>query len=462
MLYQLYESQRALLSPVAEFASASSKLYTHPLSPFTHMPMAQRVAAGLELMHRLVKEYEKPEFGIHSVKVDGVDVAVQQQVAIDKPFCRLLRFKRFSDDPAALQRLKRQPTVLVVAPLSGHHSTLLRDTVRELLRDHKVFVTDWTDARMVPIEHGPFHLDDYVAYVQEFIRHIGPDVNVISVCQPTVPVLAAVSLMASAGEPTPRTMTMMGGPIDARKSPTAVNNLATNKSHGWFQSNVIYRVPTNYPGAGREVYPGFLQHSGFIAMNPDRHLKSHYDYFLDLVRGDDDNADGHRSFYDEYNAVLDMPAEYYLDTIKVVFQDFALVNGTWVVNGRPVRPQDIETTALLTIEGELDDISGAGQTRAAHALCTGVPKDRQFHYDAVGAGHYGIFSGRRWREKVYPVLRDFIATHQATKAGRARGQDAKRQASSHAARPPEARAARQAKHAARKRKPRTPRRSTAA
>ncbi|HUP07187.1 MAG TPA: polyhydroxyalkanoate depolymerase, partial [Caldimonas sp.] len=324
MLYQLYESQRALLSPVAEFASASSKLYTHPLSPFTHMPMAQRVAAGLELMHRLVKEYEKPEFGIHSVKVGGIDVAVQQQVAIAKPFCRLLRFKRFSDDPAVLQRLKGQPKVLVVAPLSGHHSTLLRDTVRELLRDHKVFLTDWTDARMVPIEHGPFHLDDYVAYVQDFIRHIGPDVNVISVCQPTVPVLAAVSLMASAGEPTPRTMTMMGGPIDARKSPTAVNNLATNKSHGWFESNVIYRVPTNYPGAGREVYPGFLQHSGFIAMNPDRHLKSHYDYFLDLVRGDDDNADGHRAFYDEYNAVLDMPAEYYLDTIKVVFQDFSL------------------------------------------------------------------------------------------------------------------------------------------
>jgi poly(3-hydroxybutyrate) depolymerase len=323
-----------------------------------------------------------------------------------------LRFKRFTDDQAVLGELKEQPTVLVVAPLSGHHSTLLRETVKMLLIDHKVYITDWTDARMVPTEAGPFHLDDYIYYVQEFIRHIGPEVNVISVCQPTVPVLAAVSLMASKGEFTPRTLTMMGGPIDARKSPTAVNNLAMNKSYEWFEYNVIYRVPVNYPGNGRRVYPGFLQHSGFIAMNPDRHLKSHYDYFMDLMRGDDDNADFHRTFYDEYNAVLDMPAEYYLDTIKTVFQDFALVNGTWEVRGELVRPQDITTSALLTIEGELDDISGAGQTKAAHELCTGIPKARQFHYDVEGAGHYGIFSGRRWREKVYPEVRDFIASHQ--------------------------------------------------
>jgi len=413
MLYQLYESQRALLSPFAEFASATSKLYNHPLSPFAHTPGAQRVSAGLDLMHRLSKEYEKPEFAITSVKVAGIDVAVQEQLAIEKPFCRLLRFKRFTDDLPMLKRIKDQPTVLVVAPLSGHHATLLRDTVPELLKDHKVFITDWTDARMVPVDAGPFHLDDYVSYVQEFIRHIGADVNVISVCQPTVPVLAAISLMASNGEPTPRTMTMMGGPIDARRSPTAVNNLAMNKSFEWFENNVIYRVPTNYPGSGRAVYPGFLQHTGFVAMNPDRHLTSHYDYFLDLVRGDDDSAEFHRDFYDEYNAVLDMPAEYYLDTIKTVFQDFALVNGTWKVNDQLVRPQDIKTSALLTIEGELDDISGAGQTRAAHELCTGIPKARQFHYDAIGAGHYGIFSGRRWREKVYPHLRDFIADHQA-------------------------------------------------
>ncbi len=419
MLYQIYETQRALMAPFSEFASASAKLYDHPLSPFAHTPMAQRISAGFDLLHRLAKEYEKPPFGITAATVNGVEVAVQEQVALKRPFCRLLRFKRFTDDAAALATMKDQPTVLVVAPLSGHHSTLLRDTVKSLLHDHKVFITDWTDARMVPLAEGPFHLDDYVEYVQEFIRHAGSDkVHVISVCQPTVPVLAAVSLMASRGEPTPLTMTMMGGPIDARKSPTAVNNLAMNKSHNWFETNVIYRVPQNFPGAGRAVYPGFMQHTGFVAMNPDRHMSSHYDYFRDLIRGDDDSAEAHRQFYDEYNAVLDMPAEYYLDTIKVVFQDFALVNGTWTVKGELVKPQDITTTALLTIEGELDDISGAGQTRAAHDLCEGVPKTRQFHYDAVGAGHYGIFSGRRWREKVYPEVRGFIARFdQASAAG---------------------------------------------
>jgi poly(3-hydroxybutyrate) depolymerase len=412
MLYQIYETQRALMSPFSEFASAAAKLYEHPLSPFTHMPMAQRVSAGFDLAHRLAKDYEKPPFNITSAQVGDVTIAVQEQVALSKAFCRLLRFKRFTDNPKALAQMKGQPTVLVVAPLSGHHATLLRDTVKSLLQDHKVFITDWTDARMVPAADGAFHLDDYVEYVQEFIRHIGPDVHVISVCQPTVPVLAAISLMASRGEATPRTMTMMGGPIDARKSPTAVNNLATNKPHSWFESNVIYRVPTNFPGSGRAVYPGFLQHTGFVAMNPDRHMTSHYDYFLDLVRGDDSSVDFHRDFYDEYNAVLDMPAEYYLDTIKTVFQDFALVNGTWKVGGQLVRPQDIKGTALLTIEGELDDISGAGQTRAAHGLCTGIPKERQFHYDAIGAGHYGIFSGRRWREKIYPVVSEFIDNHQ--------------------------------------------------
>lgn len=409
MLYQWYETQRALMAPFSEFASASAKLYNHPLSPFSHTPVSQRVAAGFDLLHRLAKEYEKPEFGIISAKVGGVEVAVQQQVALRKPFCRLLRFKRFTDNPVALETMKSQPTVLVVSPLSGHHSTLLRDTVRSLLQDHKVFITDWTDARMVPVAEGPFHLADYVGYVQEFIRHIGPHAHVISVCQPTVPVLAAVSLMASAGERSPPSLTMMGGPIDASRSPTVVDNLATNKSHQWFENTVIHRVPPNYPGAGRAVYPGFLQHTGFVAMNPDRHLHSHYDYFLDLVRGDQESAEAHRAFYDEYNAVLDMPAEFYLDTIRTVFQDFALMNGTWKVNGKLVRPQDIRGAALLTIEGDLDDISGAGQTRAAHELCTGIAAAHHFHYDVEGAGHYGIFSGRRWREIVYPRVRDFIA-----------------------------------------------------
>ena len=415
MLYQIFETQRTLMEPFADFAQAASKLYSNPMSPLGQNQLAQRVAAGYDLLYRLGKDYEKPQFGIQSVKVDQVDVAIHERIELDKPFCELRRFKRYTDDAHTLTSLKGQPVVLIVAPLSGHYATLLRDTVKTMLKDHKVYITDWKNARLVPLSEGAFHLDDYVNYVQEFIRYLQDhygNCHVMSVCQPTVPVLAAVSLMASRGEKTPRTMTMMGGPIDARLSPTAVNNLAMNKSLEWFENNVIFRVPTNYPGSQRRVYPGFLQHTGFIAMNPGRHAQSHYDYYMDLMRGEDESADFHRSFYDEYNAVLDMPAEYYLDTIKVVFQDFALVNGTWDVKGERVRPQDIKTTALLTIEGEFDDISGAGQTRAAHDLCTGVNSSRKFHYDAVGAGHYGIFSGRRWREKIYPQVRDFIASHQ--------------------------------------------------
>ena len=424
MLYQLYETQRALMSPFAEFAGASAKLYSHPLSPFAHGPMAHRVSAGLDLMHRLAKDYEKPEFGIRGVEVDGIEVAVQELVPVELPFCRLLRFKRYTDDLAVLAKMKDQPTVLVVAPLSGHHSTLLRDTVRQLLKDHKVFITDWTDARMVPLDQGAFHLDDYIAYVQQFIRHIGAaECHVISVCQPTVPVLAAVSLMASRGETTPITMTMMGGPIDARRSPTTVNNLATNRSYEWFENNVIFRVPDNFPGAGRRVYPGFLQYTGFVAMNPDRHATSHYDYFKDLIKGDDASAEAHRKFYDEYNAVLDMDADYYLETIKTVFQDYNLVHGTWDVRSptgkiERVRPQDITTTALFTVEGELDDISGSGQTEAAHDLCTGIVRKEQHHLEAKGAGHYGIFSGRRWRDVVYPRVHAFIQKHDAPLAAK--------------------------------------------
>ena len=413
MMYNVYETRRSLMEPFVDFAQAASKLYSNPLSPLGTNPFAQRVAAGFSLIYRLGKDYEKPPFDIQRVDVDGTSIAIHERVEIDKPFCELRRFKRFTDDPATLTKLKGQPAVLIVAPQSGHYATLLRDTVKTMLKDHKVFITDWKNARTVPLTDGAFHLDDYVNYVQEFIRHLQAtygNCHVISVCQPTVPVLAAISLMATRGETTPLSMTMMGGPIDARRSPTSVNNLATTKPFEWFERNVIYRVPGNFAGAGRRVYPGFLQHTGFVAMNPDRHLTSHYDYFLDLIRGDDESTEQHRQFYDEYNAVLDMPAEYYLDTIKTVFQDFALVNGTWVKDGVTVRPQDITTGALLTVEGELDDISGAGQTRAAHGLCTGIPKARQFHYDALGAGHYGIFSGRRWRDNVYPVVKNFIAS----------------------------------------------------
>ncbi|MDF1485205.1 polyhydroxyalkanoate depolymerase [Ramlibacter sp. H39-3-26] len=424
MLYQLYETHRSLMEPFAEFAQAASKFYNNPLSPLSQTPMAQRVSATYDLLYRLGKDYEKPQFGIDTVDVDGVSVAIHERVEVDKPFCELRRFKRFSDDPATLAKLKGQPVVLIVAPLSGHYATLLRDTVRSMLRGHKVYITDWKNARTVPLTEGAFHLDDYVNYVEDFIRHLQDrygNCHVVSVCQPTVPVLAAIALMASRGEKTPLSMTMMGGPIDARKSPTAVNNLAMNKSREWFENNVIYRVPDNFPGAGRRVYPGFMQHTGFVAMNPDRHAKSHYDYFKDLIKGDDASAESHRKFYDEYNAVLDMDADYYLETIRTVFQEFSLVNGSWEVlnpQGQPelVRPQDITTTALLTVEGELDDISGAGQTAAAHALCTGIPKADQQHLEVKGAGHYGIFSGRRWRETVYPQVRDFILAHAGKQA----------------------------------------------
>jgi poly(3-hydroxybutyrate) depolymerase len=375
----------------------------------TQLPGAQRLAAGYELIHRLGKEYEKPEFGIHSATAHGQEIAVIERVALDKPFCQLKRFKRFSDDPDTIEKMKNDPVVLVVAPLSGHHSTLLRDTVRTLLREHKVYITDWVDARMVPTAAGTFSLDDYVGYIEEFIRHIGAsELHVISVCQPTVPVLAAVSLMAARGEATPRSLTMMGGPIDPRCSPTSVNNLATKQPLSWFKGNVIHSVPANYPGHGREVYPGFLQHAGFIAMNPNRHLNSHWDFYQDLLRGDLDDAQSHRKFYDEYNAVLDMPAEYYLDTISTVFQEFLLPRGLWDVAGERVNPGAIKHSALLTIEGELDDISGIGQTEAAHGLCNGIPAARHAHKVIEGAGHYGIFSGRRWRETVYPQVRDFI------------------------------------------------------
>jgi poly(3-hydroxybutyrate) depolymerase len=414
MLYLLHEARRAVLGPLADVAAATSKLYRHPLSPMAAVPGAKGAAASFDLFHRLGKEYPKPEFGIHEVAVGdrgGREVAVREEVALQKPFCRLLRFKRLTDDAALLERISKEPAVLLVAPLSGNYATLLRETVRALLQDHDVYITDWTNARLVPAHVGPFHLDDYIAYVEAFIRHIGSAVHVVAVCQPTVPVLAAISLMASRGEATPRSMTLMGGPVDARESPTAVNKLATTRSYAWFEAAMIHRVPPGFPGAFRRVYPGFLQHTSFVAMNPKRHVKAHLDYFVDEVRGE--STEAHRAFYDEYNAVLDMPAEYYLDTIKHVFQMFSLANGALQVRGELVRPAAIRATALMTVEGELDDISGPGQTRAAHALCAGIPAEKKRHFTAAEVGHLGIFSGRRWRDVIYPELRDFIRANDA-------------------------------------------------
>ncbi|NYT38301.1 polyhydroxyalkanoate depolymerase [Allopusillimonas soli] len=403
MLYDLHELQRSFLTPLSMFTETGAQMFSHPCSPLAYTPMSRHIAATYELMHRLGKDYEKPAWDLPFTEIDGKQVAVSEQVAASRPFCRLVHFKRQGIPQ------DRDPRVLLVAPMSGHHATLLRDTVRTLLPHHDVYVTDWIDARMVPLSEGGFGLDDYVHYIQAFIRKLGPDLHVMSVCQPTVPVLAAISLMAASGDKAlPRSMVMMGGPIDPRKSPTQVNKLATTKPYSWFEDNVIERVPARFPGAGRRVYPGFLQHAGFIAMNPDRHLQSHYDFYMDLVKGDESDAEAHRRFYDEYNAVLDMAAEFYLDTIRIVFQEYRLPRGEWTIDGQTVQPCAIESVALLTIEGELDDISGQGQTRAAHGLCDHIPAERKQHYTAKGCGHYGIFSGRRWRKDIYPKIAAFI------------------------------------------------------
>ena len=406
MLYELFEAQHTALAPMRYAAELSRGWFGHPFSPFSYGPLARRISAGSDLFLRVTQRYEKPAWDIDATTIAGERVPVRLVETLAKPFCRLVHFER------ELRQPRRDPKILLVAPLSGHHATLLRDTVRTLLPEHDVWVTDWVDARMVPVYQGPFHLADYVDYIREFIRLLSPGLNVVSVCQPTVPVLAAVSLMAQAREADlPKTMVMMGGPIDARKSPTAVNNLATKRPYSWFEQHVIQRVPSKYPGGTRRVYPGFLQHLGFVAMNPDRHMDAHGDYFNHLMRGDDESADKHRDFYDEYNAVLDMPAEYYLDTIRTVFQDFALPKGRMFVREELVRPQAIRDTALLTIEGELDDISGNGQTEAAHLLCLNIPRERREHFLVPRAGHYGIFAGKRWREVIYPRLRDFVRKH---------------------------------------------------
>jgi len=403
MLYQWYDWQRTALEPFRLFSQAATEIYGHPDSPLSYLPGSRNVAAAFDLMTRITKRYERPVFGIHKVTSNGVEYAVSEVYDVQKPFCRLLHFRK--------EGAPKQPKVIVFAPLSGHFATLCRDTVKTLLADHDVWITDWIDAKEVPITVGTFHFDDYVGYVQEFLRFMGRDSHAISVCQPTVPVLAAVSLMAAKGEPIPRTLTMMGGPIDTRRSPTQVNTFAKTRPLSWFEAKVVQRVPMRYPGFMRRVYPGFMQFAGFVAMNPDRHMESHVQYYQHLVEGDGESAEAHRRFYDEYNAVMDLPAEYYLETVERVFQKQLLPQGKLMVAGERVRPELIKQTALFTIEGELDDISGNGQTEAAQGLCRGIPaKDKQ-HFEAKGVGHYGIFSGRKYREMIYPRIREFIKQH---------------------------------------------------
>jgi poly(3-hydroxybutyrate) depolymerase len=399
-LYQAYEFQRALSQPVRLWANFLEEAYSSPYNPLAETWFGKSMAASAEIVARLTQNYGKPAFGLLTTTDGRNTVAVNEEILLSKSFCRLVHFRRDTN--------RRDPKVLVVAPMSGHFATLLRGTVEALLPEHDVHITDWTDAREVPLAMGNFDLDDYIDYVVEFCRYLGPDVHVIAVCQPSVPVMAAASLMAEANDPRqPRSITLMGGPIDTRQSPTVPNDLAMRNSMMWFRQNVITSVPFGYPGAMRRVYPGFLQLTSFISMNFDRHVNAHMRQFEHLIKGDDDSAESHRAFYDEYLAVMDLTAEFYLQTIEVVFKEHLLPRGLWVSRGRKIDPSAIET-ALLTIEGELDDISGIGQTKAAHALTPNIAPARRVHWEQPRVGHYGIFNGRKWREQIMPRVRAFI------------------------------------------------------
>lgn len=425
MLYRAYELQRAMRLPLADLAAASASALRRttelPGTPpgWSWLSGAAPAAAGFELLHRLTREFPRPSFGITALETEGKRISIAEEVELETPFCRLVRFSRRTDDPALAERLARAPRVLVCAPLSGHYATLLRETVRTLLSDHEVWITDWSDAREVPLSEGLFGLDDYVEHLQRFVRHLGRPaavdaggpLHVVAVCQPAVPALAAVSLLASAGEPTPATLVLMGGPVDGRRSPTEVNRLATERPLSWFEDNLVHRVPAGYPGAGRRVYPGFLQLAAFVSMNPARHARAYRDYWVARLTGDASKSDAHERFYDEYNAVLDMDAKYYLETVRVVFQEHSLARGTWEVAGRRVRPEDLRDTAIMTIEGAEDDVTGPGQTHAALELASGLSDSKKLARTEPGCGHYGIFSGRRWRESIYPALRAFLRDH---------------------------------------------------
>jgi poly(3-hydroxybutyrate) depolymerase len=403
MLYQALDVHLAALAPLRFAAEALQQVFTHPLLPGTYTPAARATAAGLELFERATRRYRKPAFGIAEVTIDGVAVPVREETAAQHPFCRLIHFAR------VLPTERTDPMVLVVAPMSGHYATLLRGTVAALLPDHEVYVTDWTDARAVPLARGSFDLDDYIDTVIGFLRLLGRDTHVLAVCQPSPPVLAAVALMAAANDPAqPRSMTLMGGPVDTRVNPTMVNRLATSRPLDWFERKVIHLVPHWYPGANRRVYPGFLQLTGFMSMNLDRHVGEHVNLFRHLVQGDGEGAAGHRRFYDEYLSVMDLSADFYLQTIRSVFQEHALPEGTMTHRGVRIEPRAIAKTALMTVEGEKDDISGVGQTRAAHALCPNIPSAQRHHRLQMGVGHFGIFNGKRWREQICPDLKAFI------------------------------------------------------
>lgn len=407
MLYHLHDLQHALLTPARLGAELLRTSFQNPFNPLSYHPMGRTLAAGAEVFERVTRRFGKPSFELPHTIIAGKKVTITEEFIVEKPFCNLLHFKRHTK--------RNDPKVLIVAPMSGHYATLLRGTVEALLPHHDVYITDWIDTRMVPQKEGRFNLDDYINYVRQFLSLLGPRTHVIAVCQPAVPTLAAVSLMASENDPNqPLGMILMGGPIDTRISKTQVTQTAEERPLSWFKNTVIADVPFYYPGAYRKVYPGFVQLSGFMSMNLDRHVGQHMNFYKHLIQGDGDSAEAHRKFYNEYNAVMDLPAEFYLQTVDVVFQRHLLPKGQMKWRDpltdqlHDVRPQDIKRTALLTIEGELDDISARGQTTAAHDLCYGLAQTKQFHHFQLGCGHYGIFNGSKWRKEIMPRIRHFI------------------------------------------------------
>ncbi len=408
-LYNLHEMHYAAIAPLNMLANASKVLHSNPFSPLAYTGFGRSVAAAAEVVERITARYGKPEFGITHTTMNGKQVTVYENVVADNPFCRLLHFEKYGKP--------KQPKMLLVAPMSGHHATLLRGTVEALLPHMDMYITDWKDAREVSMAHGAFHLEDYIAYTIDYIRMLGPEVHLMAVCQPSVPVLIAASVMNEAKDPAaPRSMTLIGGPIDTRINPTKVNETASQRPLSWFESNVITRVPFNYPGFMRRVYPGFLQLTGFMTLNLERHITAHKDLYKHLVQGDGESASAHRKFYDEYLSVADLPAEFYLDCIDQVFQRHLLPKGEFVYDGKKVKPEKITRTALLTLEGELDDISGVGQTEAAQRLCSALPAAMRKHYVQKGVGHYGIFNGRKFREHVVPIIVDFVQKQGKVKA----------------------------------------------
>lgn len=413
MLYSAFEFGYAAMTPARLAAGFGAKFWRSPANPLADTWVARASAAALDLFENATRRYAKPEWGIDSTFADGAEIPVIIETTLAKDFARLLHFRR---DDGALRaaggRRPGDPSVLIIAPMSGHYATLLRGTVEAMLPAHEVYITDWANARNVPLSAGRFDLNDYVDYLIEFLRRIGPGAHAIAVCQPGPALLAAAALMAEDEDPCrPASITIMGSPIDARRSPTVPNLLAQERPFEWFARNMIYTTPAPYPGVLRRVYPGFVQLYSFLSMNQDRHLNAHYDYFNHLVEGDGDSAEKHRKFYDEYLSVLDLTEEFYLQTIREVFQEFSLAEGNFMHRGRRVKPDAITDIALMTVEGENDDISGIGQTQAAHDLCINIPQAMKIDYIQPHVGHYGVFNGSRWRNEIQPRLARFIRDH---------------------------------------------------